>query len=171
MRLTNTASATWHTAQGTFKASIMLHPGIACMHTLTLELTDVHTNGFSRTHFVKLLQKAVELNESAGTDDRTPTPGMIMWFVCLHTSELHSTHEGADLQGLELQMWLGCTDGLPHLDLYLALTAPWALIYSIYTLMHAEKEQPHTPDCHISTRTHTHTHRHSQIKTRNQCNL
>lgn len=73
MRLTNTASATWHTARGTFKASIMLHPETACMHTLALEHTDAHTNGFSRTHFVKLLQKAVELNESAGADDRTQT--------------------------------------------------------------------------------------------------
>lgn len=64
MRLTNTASATWHTAQGTFKASLRLHPGIACMHALALRHTDVHTNGFSRTHFVKL-------NGSASADDRT----------------------------------------------------------------------------------------------------
>lgn len=92
-----------------------------CVHTLTLKPTDVHTNWSSRTHFASCCKKQAELNVSASADNLTKTAitgdDHVVCVFAHSLPQLHSTHEGADLRSLWLQMWLRLSTlhGLPHL--------------------------------------------------------
>lgn len=180
MWLTNAASATWQTVQGTFKASIILYPGNA--YTLTLKPTDVHTNWSSRTHFASSCKKQAELKVSAGADNLTKTAvtgdDNVVCVFAHGFPQLHSIHEGPTAEVCSSRC--GCSSQpcmVSHTWFiscsYSARTfehTPVQCILHRHVHEYMEADNAHSYT-HSPTLAHEHSHKHSQIKTRNQCNL